>query len=988
MTMFLAILAVLLVLPGAAAADPVSSAIFTFLASSGVAVGTATAIATFATRALVSLGFSLLGQLFQEKPKVKQRGIQTEQTTTGDTTPLTFIVGRFATEGHLIAPGYSRGKNNKILTYIVDVSDIPVTGLSGRVAINGEWTNLVQASDDPSRLDFDDFGYDEAGNPYGWMWFLDGTQTTAFDQLTDRYSDHPDRPWTTDHILEGSAYAVMEFVFNREIYSGFPRFRFEVDGIPLYDPRKDSTVGGSGSHRWGDTSTWEFTKNPQVINYNILRGITLPNGDIYGGLIPAEDLPLDNWFAAMNACDALIGSRPTYEAGFEIDVSQEPFDVIKEMNKASFAQMSELGGVFKVRVGAPASPVLSITDDDIVITKPADLNPFPGLAQTSNAITGTYVEPNDVWQGRAADPIYNPTWETDDGGRRLTDDVGLPAVSNKSQAQHLLNSYINDNRRFATHGLVLPASFATLEPLDTIEWTSERNGYIAKVFEVVELEDHLDTMLQYVRVREREETDTNWSSGDDVPDPSPFNDLSDPDRITPDITVTAVDQQDGDGQARRAAIQIDWPVDESTADFLEYQVRLLGASGSLTTSASVGREAGKAVTSDGIIGDENYEVRARYTPAPFMDWSAWVPVTTSDTRLSAKDIVDALNEKIDTAFERHDAALDTVESGAVFQLLQEVRIQDAILAAQNVSDEAQQVVAFEQTGDNAAAIVSEQTARADADSAIASDVTALTARTDTAESNISDLQTVKVDASGAVAAVETEISAEYNALTAMASATGFAEATADNISAGYVWRVNGSNLLELVSTQEDAATGPTSTFKIDADYVQITGLTQMDQAVIDSLAVDNGFISNLTVDTLNIAGNAVSTSEYHTSGSTYVGDGTYDIVFNEFVFAPADTVTRIFFAVDFEHGYSGQRDWSYIIEKYDGSYTTLKSRADMAEITDYATVTGIVELDTTGSGVSSQVGLRVKWRGEAPGGSGNEISLQSGTTLSMEISYK
>jgi hypothetical protein len=635
MTMFLALLAVLLVLPGAAAADPVSNAIFTWLATAGVPVGTATAIATATVQFIKGLGLSLLGQLFQEKPKVKQRGIQTEQTTTGDVTPLTFIVGRYSTEGHLIAPGYSRGKNNKILTYIVGVSDIPVTGLSGRVAINGEWTDLVADGTDPDKYWFADLG----DGTKGWLWFFDGTQTTAFQHLVDEYGSHPDRPWTTDHIIEGGAYAVMEFWFDREVYSGFPRFRFEIDGIPLYDPRKDSTVGGSGSHRWSDTSTWELTKNPQVINYNILRGITLPNGDIYGGLIPAEDLPLDNWFAAMNACDALIGSRPTYEVGFEIDVSQEPFDVIKEMNKASFAQMSELGGVFKVRVGAPASPVLSITDDDIVITKPADLNPFPGLAQTSNAITGTYVEPNDVWQGRAADPIYNPTWEADDGDRRLTTDVGLPAVSNKSQAQHLLNSLINDNRRFATHGLVLPASFATLEPLDTIEWTSKRNGYIAKVFEVVELEDHLDTMLQYVRVREREATDTFWTTSDDVPAPSPVNGITPPGSFELEgFSAFQVTVRDSTGAARDAGIGASW----DTADLLDgilgvhWQIR--ESDGTVVfQGAEVPADNGNFSRVDGIVPGRTYYIRARLLASVPTGWTADEKITAPAVLLTQAD---------------------------------------------------------------------------------------------------------------------------------------------------------------------------------------------------------------------------------------------------------------------------------------------------------------------------------------------------------------
>jgi hypothetical protein len=39
-------------------------------------------------------------------------------------------------------------------------------------------------------------------------------------------------------------------------------------------PRLDSTVsGGSGTHRWDDPSTWEWSENPAVCRYNWVRGI-------------------------------------------------------------------------------------------------------------------------------------------------------------------------------------------------------------------------------------------------------------------------------------------------------------------------------------------------------------------------------------------------------------------------------------------------------------------------------------------------------------------------------------------------------------------------------------------------------------------------------------------------------------------------------------------------------------------------------------------
>ncbi|MCI2213287.1 phage tail protein, partial [Pseudosulfitobacter pseudonitzschiae] len=657
MILFFTLVFALIVAPGVAMADPISSAIFTFLAGAGVAVGTATVIASFATRLIFGAIVSLVGQLFAEKPKgIKPQGIQTEQTTTGDTTPQKFIVGRYAAEGHAVAPAYSRSNDNHILTYILEISNVPIKGLTGRVIIDGQYTDLTPGANDPTRLDFSTLGVNDLGNPRGWLWFFDGTQTTAFNQLVDAYGDHPDRPWTNDHILQGTAYAVLEFALDREIYTGLPSVRFEAEGIALYDPRKDSSVGGSGAHRWADPDTWEFSENPQVINYNILRGITLPTGDIYGGQVPAEDLPLDNWFAAMNECDVLIGDRPQYRAGFEINTgAMEPFEVLEEMNRSSFAQISEFGGVFRVRVGAPSTPVMSLTDDDFMITEPSTYEPFPGLANTYNAITGTYVEPVDVWEGRSADAVLNPEWEAEDGGRRLTIDVGLPAVRDKSQAQQLLTAYIKDQRRFRVHRMVLPPSFSLIEPLDSISWSSVTNGYTAKVFEVISVEDRTDTLNQFVTVREREPGDVAWGEGDDVASPGPTNGFTPPDNLVPTLTVSAVDLNDVDSEPRRPAIKIEWPVDEApSAELLKYELRLIGDVGNVVTTGTVGARDGLTVTSDGVLPNTIYEVRARYLTGMPTEWSDWMPVTTSDTRLTAKDIVDALNAKIEAAFARHD----------------------------------------------------------------------------------------------------------------------------------------------------------------------------------------------------------------------------------------------------------------------------------------------------------------------------------------------
>jgi hypothetical protein len=73
-----------------------------------------------------------------------------------------------------------------------------------------------------------------------------------------------------------------------------------------------------------------------------------------------------------------------------------------------------------------------------------------------------------------------------------------------------------------------------------------------------------------------------------------------------------------------------------------------------------------------------------------------------------------------------------------------------------------------------------------------------------------------------VAAVNQAISATYNSVTALASATAFAEATIDGISSGFVWSLGGSNVLSLVRV-DDGVTPPVTTARIRSDYIRLDG---------------------------------------------------------------------------------------------------------------------------------------------------------------------
>jgi hypothetical protein len=635
---------------------PVGAAI----AAIGVAIsGTVAAVSAFAASSFIasmivntaiSVGISLIARALTPKPKIKQSGIQTAVTTTGGTEPQGFILGRTATAGHHVCPPMSHddgGTPNGFLTYVIELSDLAGIGLS-RVILNDGYSDLGATA----HVDygFPLLGQRVSGKDHAWIKFYDGSQTTADPMLVARYSGYPDRPWSSSFVGHGTAYAILTFRYNREVFNNLPTARFEMDGIPLYDPRYDSSVGGAGLQRWNTPATWVRSTNPAVMIYNILRGLRLPTGEIWGGDVPVDDLPTGNWVTAMNACDAPIGTRPSFVAGLEVKLDMDPAEVIDELAKTCLGQVSEMGGVFRMRVGAPAAPVQFISDEDIVISAPQELDPFPGLAASANAISSEYPEPAGLWTSRAAPQLLNTAWEAEDGGRRLPTSVNFPACSNQSQVAQLMAAYIKDARRFRTHRLVLPPEAFLLEPLDTIAWTSARNGYTNKIFEVVEITDQPGTINQELVLRERDPSDYGWSAAQDLPAVVPVTGLSArPPQIIAGWSVAASTLKDALGLDRRPAITLSW-VGSAALDarLIRYEIRLK-ATAQVVAAALADRAAGYVLISDGLLPEAEYEVRGRYVIDRPTDWSGWLSVTTPGIYLNGADLRGGLKGLMDEA---------------------------------------------------------------------------------------------------------------------------------------------------------------------------------------------------------------------------------------------------------------------------------------------------------------------------------------------------
>ena len=596
----------------------------------------------FVGRLLVSVAASALMQALASKTSAQGSGISTTVTQTGGVNPGSFVLGRYATAGTHVCPPMSfnsaSGSPLHYLTYVIELGDLPGQTLD-RVIINDQYVSLGTT---PEALY--GFGFPVLGQGYAWVKYYNGSQVAADPYLLAQYGSYPTRPWTSDMIGRGLCYAIVTFDFNREIWNGFPRVRFEMGGVPLYDIRKDSTAGGVGAHRWATPATWEQTTNPMVMIYNIMRGISFQDGSVWGGRVAAADLTPASFMAAMNECDVASpatggGTEAQFRAGFEVTLDQEPADVIAELLKACSGQIVEVGGRWKVRAGGPGLPVYFFTDADVVISQPQDLKPFPGLEGSFNGIHASYPEPDSLWESKDAPPRYNAAYEAEDQARRRVADLPLPAVPYGAQVQRLMVAYIKEERRFRRHGLTLPPDAAILEPLDAISWTSTTNGYASKVFEVSEVTDDLRNCLQRVALRERDPGDYSYPVDILLPQaPGVPGAVLPVAQSVPGWAVAGFSRTDAAGVARRPALRLSWTGSgQNDVRAIQWEVRVT-ATGTLISQGSTHDVAAGQVIIDGLLPAVSYQARGRFVVDRATIWTSWLAATTPDLRLGSGDL--------------------------------------------------------------------------------------------------------------------------------------------------------------------------------------------------------------------------------------------------------------------------------------------------------------------------------------------------------------
>ena len=305
-----------------ASADPISIALLSTVGFSQAAIGGTLLAATTAGLELlagtaISLGLNFLSTTLSEKPR--GLGGSRAQVQIGADVPRQIMFGRGATGGH---PVYLSGRTpkNHNLTIVFRLADWECDSLE-TVWIEGDKRTLTSTA--TIGTEHARYIVDGTSNKISIRFFR-GTMAQSADSalIADEATPYGTRigTWTTNHRMAGICYASVKFEYDDENMPSVPSMVFGLKGAKLYDWRKDSTNGGSGTHRWSDPTTWEWSDNPAVCDYNFRRGFYRNGIRVLGMGVPASDLLIDYYTSAANVCDETVTEGGASEKRYRIGV--------------------------------------------------------------------------------------------------------------------------------------------------------------------------------------------------------------------------------------------------------------------------------------------------------------------------------------------------------------------------------------------------------------------------------------------------------------------------------------------------------------------------------------------------------------------------------------------------------------------------------------------------------------------------------------------
>ena len=325
--------------------------------------------------------------------------------------------------------------------------------------------------------------------------------------------------WTSDHKLSGLAYVAFRFKWNQDAYNGLPEVRVTLRGKKIYDPRLDTTKGGSGSHRQDTASTWAYSANSSLVLLDYLRNTR------YGKGLPndAFETNYDSFKTSANTCDTQVtpysgaSTINLFETNAVLDSEKKVLENVRELLVPMRAIFNYTQGKYKIIIEGSGSSQLLLTKDNVVSEVKLQ---GESKSEKYNRVIGTFSNPEKDYQ---SDTVSYPPFDdahldsadrhatmlTEDNETLLERTVDMLQVISPYQAEEICENILKRSRNNLKAEVTVTSEGLNLSIGDIVTATYDTAGFSVKPFRVMSLtinsdstvtlgiEEHQDSFYNY-----------------------------------------------------------------------------------------------------------------------------------------------------------------------------------------------------------------------------------------------------------------------------------------------------------------------------------------------------------------------------------------------------------------------------------------------------------------------------------------------------------
>ena len=356
--------------------------------------------------------------------------------------------------------------------------------------------------------------------------------------------------WGSNHKLSGVAYLAFKFTWNQDAFNSLPEVKVVLKGKKIYDPRLDSTKGGTGSHREDTASTWTYSPNSALCLLDYLRnsryGKGLPNS--------AFETNYDSFKSSATLCETQVtpytsGSNINlFESNIVLDTEQKLIDNVRELLNPMRAIFTYTQGKYFLIIENTGTSQLSLTTDNII----GGIKIFGEKKNTKyNRVIGTFVNPDKEWQEDTvsfppADDSGLPVGDryatllAEDNGTNLEGNFSFQGITNPYQAEELCEIVLRRSRNALAVEVNCTSEALNLTIGDLVDLTYSTGGFSSKLFRIYGLSINTDSTVS-LKLIEHQDNFYTWSSKAQAPTIADTT-LPNPNSVSAPASVTLNDQ--------------------------------------------------------------------------------------------------------------------------------------------------------------------------------------------------------------------------------------------------------------------------------------------------------------------------------------------------------------------------------------------------------------------------------------------------------------